>query len=125
VELLKWQYPDISWDAGNFKKDWMISRAQKILYQTIRSLLPIEMEMEHNHHLDSYYPSEKEFYSSSELLYKEMIGEEEFNGSLSLDVWIPQLNLGIEYQGTQHYRPSNHWCQYEVQVIRDKKKHKV
>jgi hypothetical protein len=28
---------------------------------------------------------------------------------LEIDVWVPSLQLGIEYQGEQHYRSMNHW----------------
>lgn len=28
---------------------------------------------------------------------------------LELDVWIPQLKVGLEYQGIQHYEAQNHW----------------
>jgi hypothetical protein len=26
-----------------------------------------------------------------------------------LDVWVPDLKLGIEYQGEQHYQAMTHW----------------
>lgn len=28
---------------------------------------------------------------------------------LELDIWIPELKVGIEYQGEQHYKPVKHW----------------
>ena len=28
---------------------------------------------------------------------------------LELDIFIPHLNIGIEYQGIQHYKPIKHW----------------
>lgn len=28
---------------------------------------------------------------------------------LELDIWVPELKLGIEYQGAQHYQPVAHW----------------
>lgn len=30
-------------------------------------------------------------------------------GGLELDVWVPELRLGIEYQGEQHYEAIKHW----------------
>ena len=28
---------------------------------------------------------------------------------LEIDIWIPELRLGIEYQGEQHYQAFEHW----------------
>jgi len=33
----------------------------------------------------------------------------EFLEGLELDIFIPHLNLGIEYQGLQHFEPLEHW----------------
>lgn len=33
----------------------------------------------------------------------------DFLQGLELDIFIKELNLGIEYQGIQHYRPVEHW----------------
>ena len=47
---------------------------------------------------------------------------------LELDVFIPRLNIGIEYQGIQHFKPIDHWGGKEslARVIeRDKKKKKL
>lgn len=32
-----------------------------------------------------------------------------FLGGLELDIFIKELNIGIEYQGIQHYEPIDHW----------------
>jgi hypothetical protein len=48
--------------------------------------------------------------------------------NLELDIWIPHLSIGIEYQGEQHYRPVEHWGGEEAflaLVERDKKKRKL
>lgn len=29
--------------------------------------------------------------------------------NLELDIFIPRLNIGIEYQGVQHFKPIQHW----------------
>ena len=31
---------------------------------------------------------------------------------LEMDIWLPDLQLGIEYQGIQHYEPLKHWGGY-------------
>ncbi|MBK8172840.1 MAG: hypothetical protein IPK60_21230 [Sandaracinaceae bacterium] len=36
------------------------------------------------------------------------IAAKELEG-LELDVWVPELRLGIEYQGEQHYEAIKHW----------------
>ena len=40
-------------------------------------------------------------------LYRDAVFQyhEDWLGRQSLDVYIPRLNLGIEYQGIQHYEP--------------------
>ncbi len=32
-----------------------------------------------------------------------------FLNGLELDIYLPEENIGIEYQGAQHYRPVKHW----------------
>ena len=47
---------------------------------------------------------------------------------LELDVYIPSLNIGLEYQGIQHFKPIGHWGGKDSldQVIkRDKRKKKL
>lgn len=44
---------------------------------------------------------------------------------LEIDVWIPSLKLGIEYQGEQHYRAIEHWggqVGLERRIANDKRK---
>jgi len=48
-----------------------------------------------------------------------------FLGGLELDIYIEELNVGIEYQGIQHYKPVKHWGGKEALEkvkARDKKK---
>ncbi len=33
---------------------------------------------------------------------------------LELDIFIKEVNIGIEYQGIQHYKPIKHWGGKEV-----------
>ena len=52
-------------------------------------------------------------------------GRPEFLGRQHLDIWIPSLNTGIEYQGEQHYRPVEYFGgakTFAEQQERDKKK---
>lgn len=49
-------------------------------------------------------------------------------GSLELDIWLPELRLGIEYQGEQHYMPVEHWGGEEglkKRIANDRKKKKL
>jgi len=44
---------------------------------------------------------------------------------LEIDIWIPELKLGIEYQGEQHFRVFKHWGGeegFKKRAERDKKK---
>jgi hypothetical protein len=44
---------------------------------------------------------------------------------LELDIYIPNLNIGIEYQGIQHFKPIDHWggkTSLKEVIQRDKKK---
>lgn len=44
---------------------------------------------------------------------------------LEIDVWIPSLRIGIEYQGEQHYRAMEHWGGLpglERRLLNDKRK---
>ena len=37
---------------------------------------------------------------------------------MEIDIYIPELNLAIEYQGIQHYKPLKHWGGEEGFVTR-------
>ena len=44
---------------------------------------------------------------------------------LELDIWLPDLKVGIEYQGEQHYNVIEHWggkAGLEKRIANDKKK---
>jgi hypothetical protein len=66
-----------------------------------------------------------------QLLQKEKIYRHyrpEFLDYLELDVFIPRLNIGIEYQGIQHFEPIEHWGGKDSLMRvkeRDKKKKKL
>lgn len=47
---------------------------------------------------------------------------------LELDIWLPELKLGIEYQGEQHYNVIEHWggkAGLEKRIQNDKKKKSI
>ncbi|ODS23649.1 hypothetical protein AB835_07540 [Candidatus Endobugula sertula] len=47
---------------------------------------------------------------------------------LELDIWLPDLKLGIEYQGEQHYKVIEHWGGQEgleKRIANDKKKKRL
>lgn len=85
-----------------FKKVGEAWTAETLLYELVCQILPNEKLFRH------YRP--------------------EFLGFLELDVFIPRLKLGIEYQGLQHFKPVKHWGGknglLRVQK-RDKKKKKL
>lgn len=57
--------------------------SETILYYLVRSLLPGRIILRHH--------------------------RPDFLEGLELDIYIPELKIGIEYQGIQHYKPVRHW----------------
>ncbi|TEU14037.1 MAG: hypothetical protein E3J21_17065 [Anaerolineales bacterium] len=57
--------------------------SETILYYLVRSLLPDRTILRHH--------------------------RPEFLEGLELDIYVPELGIGIEYQGVQHYQPVKHW----------------
>lgn len=48
-----------------------------------------------------------------------------FLEGLELDIFIEDFNLGIEYQGIQHYQPIKHWGGEEaLQKVKERDKRK-
>jgi len=47
-----------------------------------------------------------EFFKNNEVVFH--YRGKELNG-FEIDIWIPHLKLGIEYQGIQHYKEMEHW----------------
>ena len=43
-------------------------------------------------------------------------------GYLELDIYVPELLLGLEYQGEQHFKPIHYFGEYETQQLRDEEK---
>lgn len=85
-----------------FKKVGEAWATETLLYQLVCQIFPKEKVYRH------YRPEYLEY--------------------LELDVFIPRLKIGIEYQGIQHFKPIDHWGGKEslARVIeRDKKKKKL
>lgn len=73
------------------------------------------------------WKSEAQLFSLISGLYSDAIYQyrTEWLGMQSLDVYIPSLSVGIEYQGIQHYKPIEHFGgqeHFEQQQSNDKKK---
>jgi hypothetical protein len=82
--MIRSHYPLENWDVG-YWKNLSISKSQDLLYRTVRKLIPKEVRIEYNARLPS-------------LRYGDT------NRTMELDIWIPDINLAIEYQGMQHYK---------------------
>jgi hypothetical protein len=64
-------------------------------------------------------------FSNYEVIFHYRGGELE---GLELDIWLPDLKLGIEYQGEQHYKVVEHWGGekgLKERIERDKRKKKL
>ena len=81
---------------------------------------------------NSFHPTETILF----YMVKSLIGEKhvlrhyrpDFLKGLELDVFVPHLNIGIEYQGTQHFKPIEHWGGKETfkrTCERDRRKKKL
>lgn len=57
--------------------------SETILYYVVRSLMPARTILRHH--------------------------RPDFLEGLEFDIYIPELRIGIEYQGIQHYKPIKHW----------------
>ncbi len=90
-KVLESVYPEYDWnqfipDSSNQNPYYyasVVAKSQHQLYNTLRNLLP---------HLDVYHNYKHPDVYSSDTTKR-----------LELDVYIPSLGLGFEYQGKQHY----------------------
>lgn len=122
------------------------------------SYLPYRPNVEnHEAYVAKHYEKKEELRQKKELLYTEILAQNgsnvkwtsEYNlfllakskypdtiyqfhapwlEKLSLDVYIPSINLGIEYQGKQHYEPVEYFGgeeHFQIQQANDKKKKKL
>jgi len=83
--ILNHYFPNTMRRVQQLKLSNLLSKEHFYLYSTVRSLF-VEMEVIANH-------------NHSNLLYSQSAK------NIELDLFLPQLNLALEYQGPQHY----HW----------------
>jgi hypothetical protein len=89
--LLADAYPDHPWEASKFSLRNKKSE-QRILHEIVAELFPNE-------------PIQEEFKTGSDVTF------ERSNYRMDVDIYLPGLNLGIEYHGTQHYHDTYHFGQ--------------
>jgi len=87
----------------------------------------LKSELVYNGIIKRKWSSEIELYKLVKTYYKDAIYQyhTKWLGQQSLDIFIPSLNIGIEYQGKQHYEPVNIFGGiegYRKTVERDKNK---
>lgn len=72
------------------------------------------------------YNSIKDYFNECEIIYQYK-DKNMFNG-LSIDIFLPKYNIAIEYQGTQHFYPSNAYGGFKTfikQIERDEIKRDI
>ena len=97
----KYTYPELP----NGKPDLSFLFEQK---KRVRSLYDAQKtKMAESGRLNIRWKGEYQMFKIAKSLYRDAVFQyhEDWLGRQSLDVYIPRLNLGIEYQGIQHYEP--------------------
>ena len=76
--------------------------------------------------------SETKLYNIIVMLFPSLKVIHHYRGSelqrLELDIWLPEIKVGIEYQGEQHYQVVEHWGGkegLEKRIQNDKKKKRL
>jgi hypothetical protein len=100
--MLEERYPNMHWDIEKWKTN-SSSRAQIFLCKLIGTLL-----------------------NDGDVVYNQSISyilRDSTKNEVEVDVWIPKHNLALEYQGQQHYIPTNFTGDgFEALVRRDNEK---
>lgn len=146
-----------SWDCGNGSISWIakenislkqyvfFNRIEKEYHNIIKSyfnkLASVKQvydnfeslslsEMIANGFYDNKWKSEKTLYCMIKEIYDDAIYQyhSSFLEKQSLDIFIPSLSLGIEYQGQQHYQPIDFFggeIGFQKVIERDKRKAEI
>jgi len=99
LNALRERYPNERWQEETFLGRGYRKASQRWLASTLRQLLPDEEILENSSHSS---------------LRDQGTGE-----ALQLDVFLPQLKLAFEYQGTQHYEQLPVYGQTSTTMTRD------
>uniref|UniRef100_A0A6B2L9Y6 Uncharacterized protein n=1 Tax=Arcella intermedia TaxID=1963864 RepID=A0A6B2L9Y6_9EUKA len=113
-KILKEYYPDVQWKeeyllgSAGTEKGLIFNAVKKASQRWLYGLVKqIYMDME-----------VVEEYQHPELCFPE-------GGRITLDVYVPHIKVGFEYQGHQHYHDSKFYGASEVRKARDLKKKNV
>ena len=102
MPLFQWWYQDIALyeEKDGIRTNWRLERTK------IRTKLTAEgvIKPKWKHELSLFHEIRKQF---PDTLYQY---RPDWLGRQSLDLYIPSLQTGIEYQGVQHYRPVEFFC---------------
>jgi hypothetical protein len=104
-DLLKSIYSHHNWDKEKWNNSSTSKKSQHLLLKRVKNLFRGETVLENHLHPN--------------LLY------EGSNKQMQLDIFIPDRNIALEYQGMQHYKMVSMFGGYHSQQIRDFEKKKA
>ena len=128
-----------------YQKRWSIAETplfKGLFHKELMDVLDEHKEQQQKNRSDLYaklilldrtspkWKSEAQLFSLVSNIYPDAIYQYkiEWLGMQSLDIYIPSLSMGIEYQGIQHYEPIEHFGgeeHFKIQQANDKKKRKL
>jgi hypothetical protein len=76
--VARWKYPDYPWDPDRWRSKIRF-RAQSLFEKILRSIIPMETEVEINH-------------------VSNLMTYEHTSNGMQIDAWIPRYNLALELQ---------------------------
>lgn len=112
---------------GEFSKE--IELLKKEISDTVENLARVELGFPK---IGESWTSEVVMFNIVEGIYPDYDTKRhhrpEWLEGLEIDIFVPEVNIGFEYQGIQHFKPVEHWGgakQLEKQQRHDKKKKKL